>query len=148
MPMPQDRAAGLFLIGLGLFALWQLSDLSFGTLSQFGPGMLPGVLAGLVGILGGALFLRSFTSQGEQLGRWFFRGMFILGAAIAFGLVVRPFGLIVAGPTVVVIGALASSESRFGEVVIFAAALTLFSIGLFRYLLGLPIPVAPWLLGY
>ena len=35
-----------------------------------------------------------------------------------------------------------------GELLIFAAILTAFCIGLFRYALGLALPVAPWLIGY
>jgi hypothetical protein len=34
------------------------------------------------------------------------------------------------------------------EIVPFAIAINLFAIGLFRYALGLPIPVQPTLLGY
>jgi len=61
---------------------------------------------------------------------------------------VRPPGLVVAGPLAIVIGAFASDEVRWKETLLFGAAMTLFCIGLFKFALGLPIPLAPWLLGY
>jgi heme A synthase len=45
-------------------------------------------------------------------------------------------------------GAFASPETRIREVVIFGVVMTVFCVGLFKYALGLPIPVAPWLIGY
>jgi hypothetical protein len=61
---------------------------------------------------------------------------------------VRPLGLVVAGPLAIVIGAFASDEVRWKETLLFGAVMTLFCIGLFKFALGLPIPLAPWLLGY
>jgi hypothetical protein len=47
-----------------------------------------------------------------------------------------------------VLSAAASPETRWGENVIFAGAMTAFCFLLFKTLLSLPIPVAPWMLGY
>ena len=47
-----------------------------------------------------------------------------------------------------VIGAFASDEVRWGETIVSASLTTAFCIGLFKFALGLPIPLAPWLLGY
>jgi putative tricarboxylic transport membrane protein len=60
---------------------------------------------------------------------------------VAFGLTIRSPGLLVAGPLVVLIGGAASPEVRPRELAVFAALVTAFCIGLFRYALGLPIPV-------
>ena len=57
-------------------------------------------------------------------------------------------GLIAAGPLVAIVSAFASPETKWGEVLIFAAFMTALCAGLFKYALGLPIPLAPWLLGY
>jgi hypothetical protein len=65
-----------------------------------------------------------------------------------FGLAIRPLGLAAAGPLLVVVGALASEETRWLEVILFAAGMTAFCVVLFKYLLSLPIPLAPWLIGY
>jgi putative tricarboxylic transport membrane protein len=83
------------------------------------------------------------------LGRWSVRGpLLVLGAVVAFGLAIRPLGLLIAGPLAIVIAALASDEVRWKETLAFGAAMTVFCIGLFKFALGLPIPLAPWLLGY
>ncbi len=146
---PQDVAAGLFLVAIAALALWSGANLSAGTWSQMGSGMLPRALAVLTGLCGIGIFAGAFFVPGGQLERWQVRGpLFVLGAAILFALAVRPLGLVVAAPVVMLIGALASDEARWLEILVFAAAMTVLCLGLFKYLLGLPIPVAPWLIGY
>ncbi len=146
---PQDAAAGIFLIAVGVIALWQGADLSAGTLNQIGPGMLPRALAVLTAVCGIALVVEAFLTPGVGLERWSLRGLlFVLGAVVAFALVVRPLGLVVAGPLAVIIGSFASPETRLVETLIFSAIMTTFCVVLFKFLLGLPIPVAPWLIGY
>lgn len=146
---PQDAGAGLFLLSLAAFALWQGADLTPGTLNQMGPGMLPRALAVVTGLCGLALLVQSFRTGNAPLERWALRGpICILGAAVAFGLTIRPLGLAVAGPIAVIIGGLASGETRWVETIVFGAVMTAFCIGLFKMALGLPIPVAPWLIGY
>lgn len=139
---PQDAAAGLFLVGVALFALWAGADLPLGTARSMGAGMLPRALAVLVGLCGAAVFVSSFLQDGEGLGRWRLRGpVFILGAVVMFALTIRTLGLAFAGPLTMILGAMASEEVRLKETVIFAIALTAFCIVLFKTLLGLPIPV-------
>lgn len=146
---PQDAAAGLFLIALAVLALWGGSGLSAGSLGQMGPGMLPRALAVLTGLGGIGLIVGAFFVPGAGLARWQLRGpLFVLGAAVVFGLTVRPLGLAVAAPAVVLIGALAGREIRWIETLVFAVVMTVLCLGLFKYMLGLPIPLAPWLVGY
>lgn len=146
---PQDAAAGLFLVVLAVVAIWQTSDLSVGTLRQLGPGMLPRTLGYAVGLCGVIVLINAFLRAGAGLERWSLRGpLFVLGAVIVFGLTVRPLGLAVAGPLVVVIGGFASHETKLLESVIFGVTITAFCLFLFKFVLSLPIPVAPWLLGY
>jgi hypothetical protein len=146
----QDLAAGLFLMALAALAGWQASHLTAGSLRQIGPGLLPGALAVLTGLSGLALVLRSRGQQnGVPLGRWGVRGpVFVLGAAVFFGLTIRSLGLVVAGPGVVLIAVLASPERRWREALIFALSMTLFCVVLFKLLLQLPIPLLPILIGF
>lgn len=146
---PQDAAAGVFLLVLGAIALWGGASLSAGSLGQIGPGMWPRALAALTVLGGIGLFVGAFFAPGAGLERWGLRGpLFVLGAAVVFALTIRPIGLAVAAPAAVVISALASRETRWLEVVIFAVVMTVLCVGLFKYALGLPIPLAPWLIGY
>jgi putative tricarboxylic transport membrane protein len=114
-----------------------------------GPGTLPKGLAVLLGALGALLVANSIFEKGTSLDRWSIRGpLFILGALVVFGLTVRPLGLIVAGPLAIMVSALASDEMRWKETILFGVLMTAFCIGLFKFALGLPIPLAPWLFGY
>ncbi len=148
--MSQDLAAGLFLLALAAIAGWQASRLIAGTLRQIGPGLLPGTLAVLTALSGLALVLRSLgQKKGARLGRWSVRGpVFVLGAAVFFGLTIRSLGLVVAGPGVVLIAVLASPERRGREALVFALSMTLFCVVLFKLLLQLPIPLLPIVIGF
>jgi putative tricarboxylic transport membrane protein len=146
----RDAGAGMFLVLVAALAWWQTSELGTGTLRQFGPGMLPRGLAVLIGICGVLLLARAVTAlEREELGAWSVRSpLFILGAAVVFGLCIRPLGLALTGPLVVLLSVVASRETRWLEALLFAVLLTAFCLTLFKLLLRLPIPVAPWLLGY
>ncbi|HRJ68511.1 MAG TPA: tripartite tricarboxylate transporter TctB family protein [Beijerinckiaceae bacterium] len=146
---PQDLAASLFLLGIAVLALWLGRDLSTGTLRQMGPGMLPKALAVLLAGLAVVLLIDAFKEAGEELAAWSPRAIiFVLGAFCAFGFAVRPLGLSVAGPLAVIIAGFASNETKFVETLIFGLVMTAFCVGLFKFALGLPIPLAPWLIGY
>lgn len=149
--LPQDLGAGLFLIGIAVVTLWEVTELDTGTLREIGPGLLPQALAVLTGLCGLALTIRPFLggSAGETLERWQVRGsLFVIAAAAAFSFSIRPLGFAVAGPVAIILATFASRESRPVETVVFAVVMTALCILLFRVLLGLPIPIAPWLLDY
>ena len=145
----QDFFGGLVIIAVAVFAFWAGADLPVGTFGGMGPGMLPKGLAVLLGLLGALLILDARLEGGPRLERWSLRGpVFVLGAIVAFDLTVRPLGLVVAGPLAVIIAAFASDEVRWGETIVLGIVMTVFCIGLFKLALGLPIPLAPWLIGY
>jgi putative tricarboxylic transport membrane protein len=141
--------AGLILLVGAAVTAWQSSALTVGTPRHMGPGMVPLLLSALIALIGVILVGIGLREGQAYSARWPLRGpVFILGAAVVFGLAIRPLGLVVAGPLLVVVGASASHETRWFEVVLFAVGMTLFCIVLFKYLLSLPIPLAPWLIGY
>jgi putative tricarboxylic transport membrane protein len=145
----QDFAGGLVVIAVALFAFWQAADLPVGTLGGMGPGMLPKSLAVLFGALGALLVLDSVLEMGLPLEPWSIRGpVLVVVAMVAFGLTVREMGLAVAGPVAIVIAAFASNEVRWVETIVVGALMTAICIALFKFMLGLPIPLAPWLVGY
>ena len=147
--MRQNFAGGLAIMAIALIAYWLARDLPAAAAGMVGPGTLPRALAVLLGLLGLALLLGAVFETGAPLARWSIRGpALILGALVLFGLAVRPLGLVVAGPLAIVVAALASDDVRWGETLVFGALMTLFCIGLFKFALGLPIPLAPWLIGY
>lgn len=157
---PQDFAAGAFLIALGAFFYWAAGDLRLGTLRAMGPGMLPKSLAVICAGLGVIIALQSLKIDGPALEPWNWRAIFFVTFGVClFALAIRgtdlpgsldipAIGLIAAGPLVAIMSAFASPETRWSEVLIFGAVMTAFCAALFKYALGLPIPLAPWLLGY
>ena len=56
--------------------------------------------------------------------------------------------LLVAGPLAVMASSLADRDTRPLEVLIYSVVITGLCVGMFKYILRLPIPIAPWLLGY
>lgn len=139
---PQTIAAGLVMLGLAALALWALGDLSTGTLRAMGPAMMPKGLAYFIGAVGLALVVIGVMRHGDPIERFSLRGpFFVLTGILAFALTIRTFGLAVAGPLCLVIGGLATPDSRLRELVIFAVIMTAICIGLFRYLLNLPMPI-------
>jgi putative tricarboxylic transport membrane protein len=143
----QDLLGGLAVIAVAAFAYWLARKLPTGAAGGMGPGALPKGLAILLGGLGCLLLLNAFNS--EILPGWSARGpLFVLGALVLFGLTVRPLGLAVAGPLAIAAAGFASSEARWRETLVYGLAMTAFCVALFKFALGLPIPLAPWLVGY
>jgi Tripartite tricarboxylate transporter TctB family len=168
---PQDFAAGLFLLVFAIILYSQAYQLKFGQLRGIGPGLMPQVTALLLALAGVALVVQSFVSHGSKLDRWSLRGpLFVLGAVCLFAATIRgasftsmtlPYlgtiplnitipslGLVVSGPLAVIVSGFADKDTRWFELLVYAVVITTLCIGLFKFALRLPIPLAPWLLGY
>lgn len=141
---PNDLVFGIVLIGAAAFFYWAIADLRIGTSLRMGPGYMPLVLCGLIGATGLILFGRAFAFSGEALSQWPLRPMAcVLGGLIAFAALLEPAGLLIAMPLLVIIVSFGERQTRIVEVVMLAAALTLFSTGIFVSALRLPIPLLP-----
>jgi putative tricarboxylic transport membrane protein len=144
----QDFLGGAVVIAVAAVAFWLGSDLAIGTLGGMGPGMLPKTLAVALGLLGVALLVSSLK-EGELIEFRSLRGpVFVIAALVLFGLTVRPLGLVVAGPLAILVSAFGSNEIKWIETVLSALLTSVFCVLLFKFALGLPIPLAPWLVGY
>jgi hypothetical protein len=141
---PLDFGAGIFLLALAGIGYVGAFTLPFGHLSGIGSGLLPKSVAVLVAAFGALLVLQSLLVEGDRLERWGIRGpIFVLGAVLLFAFTIRSLGLAIAGPLCVIFSALADRETRPVELVLFSIVLTAACIGLFKFLLRLPIPVFP-----
>ena len=139
---PQKFVAGIALVGICAFVLWTTADLNQGTIKFMGPAMFPRALAVLLGIGGMILVGTSLLRDGEGLEKWSLRGPLLVNIGIIlFALTIRPLGLAVAGMLALMVSGFATEEARPREVIIFAAAVTLGCIVLFRYLLDMAVPV-------
>lgn len=145
----RDLGAGAFLLVIAAIAFSQTLNLSFGSGSSVGPGMMPRSISVLIAAFGALFVIQSLLAKGTAMDRWSIRGpIFVLGAALMFAWTIRPLGVIIAGPLAVMISSMADKDTRLVEIVPYAIILTLACIGLFSYGLRLPMPVmptsAPW----
>lgn len=139
-----DLVVGIILILTGLVGFWLTSDLRMGTAMRMGPGYIPfGLCIILVG-LGALCCVRAFLVDGERPEPWPLRQPVIISLSIAFfAFAIERLGLVPAIFGLVVIGSLASAETRRLESIILGAALALLSVAIFVYALRLPMQLWP-----
>lgn len=124
-----------------------------------GSGLLPRTLAVIITILGAAQIAVSWHEVPKSTGTWPIRNMLpVLIGVFLFAVTIRGhdfgafsvpvLGMSVATPLSIIFAGLAAKDVRVGELIVFAASLTAVCIGLFRFALGLSLPIAPWLIGY
>jgi Tripartite tricarboxylate transporter TctB family len=87
------------------------------------------------------MFITTFRNSGWLEARGLRGPFFIVAGILSFAITIRLFGLVVAGPLAMIIGGYGTPEVREKEIIIFAAIMTAFCVGLFRYVLNLPIPI-------
>ena len=113
-----------------------------GTLVRMGPGFFPMMMSLALAGVGGFLLARSLVVAGEPLERsaiW--PQLLILGAIVAFGLLIERVGIAVAVMAVAAVSGIAAQGLRWFELIALALAMSAISVALFVYLLGQPIPV-------
>lgn len=145
----RETAAGLFLLALAGLGFFGGLNLEFGSLHSVGSGLVPRTVALLLAAFGVLTIAQGLVGRQERLEGISFRGMFfVLGAVLIFAVTIRSAGMVVATPAAILFSSLADRDTRLVEIIPFAIVLTLFCVGLFKYMLRLPIPLMPPLLGY
>jgi hypothetical protein len=138
---PTDLLTGLIFVGLGIMFVVVSGDYRLGTARQMGPGYFPTVLGILLAALGAVLSLKGQFGKAGTLESFSWRPlMVIVSAIVLFGLTVRGAGLIPAIVLLTVASFAASDRFRPTTAIALAATLSLFSWGVFRVGLGLPLP--------
>ena len=141
---PKDFWAGVMFCGFAAVALLAARGYSLGSAGRMGPGYFPLLLGVVLAGLGGILIVRSIVIDGEPLPRFRVLPLAIIaGAVCLFGLAIEPLGLVVSLAILVVLAAVAGLQFRLVETVALAVGLIVFSVGVFVYALGLPLPVWP-----
>jgi putative tricarboxylic transport membrane protein len=155
---PRDFYGGLALMGLAIVAILASSDLPGQTGFAFGPGTAPRMFAGLLAAVGGVIALTGLFVDGEPIEGFAVKGpAYVLVAILMFALLIRgvdlrmiripftipSFGLVLSTFAAFLISIMGSSEMKWVESLIAAAAMTAFCVGLFVYLLQLPFQLWP-----
>ena len=141
---PKDFWSGLFFIAVAAGFIGLSHQYGTGTMHRMGPGLFPILVSALLASLGLIIAARSFAIDGPPVPRFHARPIIISLAAIAlFGVALAHLGLMAAVAALVLVGALASRESRPLETIGLVIVLIAFSTVVFVWLLGLPIPLWP-----
>jgi hypothetical protein len=140
--LSQDVISGALVIMLGGGILAALSGIGTAKYQQIAPDLFPRLCAYALVLGGGVLLLRGLAKGSPRFEPPHLRALaLIVFAVCAFGALTPVFGYAPAGFLTMVIGGLAAPEMRFRQLLLVSAGLVFFSIGLFSYLLKLPIPI-------
>lgn len=144
---PKDFWTGVIYLVFGLGAVVIGRDYSMGTATKMGPAYFPTVLGYLLALIGAIAVVRAFIQPGTPIGRFAVKNLaIVLGATVLYGLLVRGAGLAVAVFVLVMGSAWASISFRWAPSIVLAVGLAVFSVAVFIWGLGLPIPaVGLWL---
>ncbi|MGR8962545.1 tripartite tricarboxylate transporter TctB family protein [Rhizobium leguminosarum] len=137
---------GALFVATGAFFVIQSLGLDLGTTVRMGPGYFPLVLAGVLVLLGAIIFTQALRVEGEPIDPFAWRGMlFILPAPVFFGLTVRGLGFAPALFFTAFIACFASQKMNVVFAIVLSLLLTIFSVAVFSYGLGLPFErFGPW----
>lgn len=142
----KDFWSGVMFAAFGLFFMLYAQQYDMGTAARMGPAYFPSVLGGLLLVLGVIIALKGMKQHSPDgaVGRFHFRPLLlVLGAVLAFGLLLRPMGLIVALTVLVIVSSLGSPEFRLRDALLLTVGLTVLVIVVFIYGLSMTIPVLP-----
>jgi putative tricarboxylic transport membrane protein len=138
----RDFWSGILFIAFGCAGLWLGRNYPVGTLVRMGPGFFPMAMSMALTGIGGFLVARSLVVAGEPVERSaFWPQLLILGAIVAFGLLIERVGLAVAVMAVAAVSGVTAQGLRWFELIALIVAMSALSVALFVYLLGQPIPV-------
>lgn len=142
-----NALCGVLFVAIGLFFLIQSLGLEIGTAFRMGPGYFPMVLSGVLILLGAVILVQAARVEGEPIGLMAWRGMLlILPAPIIFGLTVRGLGFVPAVFITAFVASFASARMTVVMALVLSVLLTIFSVAVFSYGLGLPFQrFGPWL---
>ena len=141
---PKDFWSGLMFCGFAVVGILAARGYSLGAAGKMGPGYFPLLLGGVLALLGVVLIARSIVLDGEPLPRFHILPLAVIAVAVClFGVLIEPFGLVIALAVLTMLSAWAGPQFRWLEAIALTAVLIVFSIGVFVYALGLSLSVWP-----
>jgi hypothetical protein len=130
----KDFWSGVMFTFFAAVGLYIARGYPMGTAGRMGPGYFPVVLAFLLGALGLLLIGRALLIGDSEVARLRLSPLF---------LTIQPLGLVFALAMVAVFAAAAGRQSGYLEVGVMVTVLATFSVGIFHYVLMLPLPIWP-----
>jgi hypothetical protein len=142
----KDFWSGVMFAAFGLGFVVFARQYDMGTAARMGPAFFPTMLGGLLLLLGVVTSIKGLTVQtsDSKVAQFHFRPLvLVLGAVVAFGLLLRPAGLLASIAALVIISSLGSDEFRLRDVLLLTVGLAVLVLVVFIYGLGMTVPVLP-----
>jgi len=138
----QDFWAGLMFLGIGAVAIFVARNYPFGRLLRMGAGYFPTLLGWVLILFGAYIMVKGLRKAVKVQGSWPIRAVIVLPVMIVlFGILMERAGFIPALAALAFGSAAAGKEFRWGEVLLLTAFLTVLSLAVFVWGLGLPFPL-------
>lgn len=156
---PKDFWGGVLFAIIGLLFALVARGLKFGdaalipgyamgTPARMGPGFFPfylGVMLFVLGVVIAVYGIRTHGVADSGFPKYHWRPiLYVLGAVVLFGLILKAAGMLVAGFLVVIVASLGNPEKfHTRDVILLAIGLVIFCAAVFVWGLKLPIPLCP-----
>jgi len=139
----QGFGSGLLFAGAGILGLILAGGYSMGTAGRMGPGYFPMLVSGGLTLIGVVLLVRSLRIEGAAIAPFNWRVVVCgAGAIAAFGVLIRPAGLVAAVAALTVLMGLARPGARWVEIGVVSVVMALFCWLVF--IVGLDAPMRLW----
>ncbi|WP_188717218.1 tripartite tricarboxylate transporter TctB family protein [Paracoccus acridae] len=143
--MRREIAVGSTFLAISLFFLIFGLQLPMGTARRIGPGVMPASVALMLMLLGMIILAQGFLRGSERrVARVNWRGLTAISASIlVFAFALHPLGMILTTILAVLCAGLAEKPFRPLETLLLGVFLSLASVGIFIYGIGMRILVWP-----
>ena len=138
--------SGLMFLGFGAFFVGWAQQYDLGSAARMGPAFFPTMLGGILFLLGAIVLIEGLVAETAdgKIEPFNFRALvLVLGSVVAFGMLLRPAGLLVALFVLVCVSSFGSHEFKLRDVLLLSIGMSLLVLGVFIYGLSMTIPVLP-----
>jgi hypothetical protein len=138
----KDFWTGMMFIGVGVAAMYIARDYRFGSTLRMGPGFFPTMLGGILIAFGICIMAVGLRSGEKIRGHLSLRAIVLLPLSLVlFGILMKLAGFIPAVGILIFVSAASGREFKLMEIMLLTVVLTLTSVALFIWGLGMPYPL-------
>lgn len=138
----KDFWTGMMFIGVGVAAMYIARDYRFGSTLRMGPGFFPTMLGGILIAFGICIMAVGLRSGEKIRGHLSLRAIVLLPLSLVlFGILMKFAGFIPAVGILIFVSAASGREFKLMEIMLLTVVLTLTSVALFIWGLGMPYPL-------